>query len=431
MDLSRFLGLPGTPDDRKVIGLMTSPAMHDQQGNPAGYLSLVDSGANLRQFSVVKAEGSPAAEPSRPWAARFLESVGLGHWAEAIARKGEDGGPLTFDAAIQAERLRRARWESTDALWEVIRNVMAADASTVMDKPGAVKLALEQFSAQVLGIVTATTALAVKAEDRDQVLKALDRAEPGEVGADLVSKAGRVISAANVAKLTSARETMATAMAALDDLIRAGSTADPATPQALAAKSADLEEPMLSAAALGSYATAASDHAIKAAKAAGLNDPARLAQIGADAATAVYKAAVMGPPQSAMPTDTLAGQMAQSGGMGAQARDPLTMITEALGAVSSLATKMETMAGKLDGLDRAINGHGDGATREPGLVELTTKSAELSTAVAVKVAKLEGTPAAPRGAGDPPAQVTRKGEADPSDATWTGSAFDFGNRPRA
>lgn len=429
MDLQRFLNLKGTEgDDRKVVTLMTSPSMTDAAGNPAGFLSLVDRGANLRQFSVVKAEdldptNAPgAAEHGEAWLARFLNALGLVGLAQKVARKsdGDSPGPLTFDAAITADRLRRARWESTDALWEVIRNVMAADASVVMDKPGAVKLALEQFSAQILSLVAATASLAVKAEDRDTVIRALDVPE----GADLAQKAGRVISAANMAKLESCKTAMAAAMAAMDDLIKAGAPAEP-MPQALAAKTADLEDPMLSAAALAQYATAASEQAIKAAKAAGLTDPARLAQLGAEASTAVYKAAVQGPAQPAMPTNTLEAQLAQSAGMSGQAREPLAMITEALGAVSSLATKVDGLVAKMDGLDKAINGHGEGEAREPGLVEVATKSAELSHAVATKVAKLEATPAAPRGAGDPPA-LARKGAPDPTDATWSGSAFDFG-----
>lgn len=426
MNLDRFLGLPGTPgDDRKIVTLMADPAMTDAAGQPAGFLSLVDRGANQRTFQVVKADGddptNPPGDLPQAWLARFLEAVGFAGLAQKLARK-DDGGPLTFDAAITAERLRRARWESTDALWEVIRNIMAADAATVPDKPAAVQLALGQFSANVMALVKASAALAQKGEDVAPVIAALD--VPAD-GSDLAQKAGRSISAANMAKLQSALEAMRAAMAAMAELQTAN---DPPLPAAMASKADDPEDPMLSPAQVTAMATAAADSAVKAAKSAGLTDPARLAQIGADASTTVFKSAVMGPAQPAMPTGTLMDQIGQSGGMNGQAGDPLALMNQALGQVTALATKVESLVAKVDAVDKAINGHGEGDAREPGMLEIATKSAELAGAVAQKVAKIESTPAAPRGAGDPP-QIARKGADDRPD-TWAGSALDFtGGKP--
>jgi hypothetical protein len=176
MDLDRFLNLPGTTDGRKVITLMADPSMTDAMGQPAGFLSLVDKGANLRRFAVVKAED--LADPHRLAVVdplglspaglvdRFLAAMtGLVSKFRGQATKAEDPGPLTFDAAVQAERLRRARWEATDALWDVIRNIMGSDLD---DKVGAVRLALSQFSGMVLGLVSAQAV--AKAEDVPELL---------------------------------------------------------------------------------------------------------------------------------------------------------------------------------------------------------------------------------------------------------------------
>lgn len=424
MDLDRFLELPETTDGRKVVTLMADPSMTDATGQPAGFLSLVDKGANLRRFQVVKSAdlaphqgptGAPGeAEHGPAWLVRFLDALGLGSLAAKLARK-SDAPALTFDAAVTRERLRRARWEATDALWEVIGNVMASDLE---DKAGAVGLALSQFSATVMGLVTAT--MAVKAEDRPNVLAVLE--DPGD-GPGTTSKAGRVISARNRATLESARDALAQAVAALEDLIKVATPSDPASK----ADPADPLEDFMNAAQLKALADQAATSAITAAKSAGITSAADLARIGSEASTQVYKAAVMGPAQPAMPTDTLAAQLAASGGMNGNAADPLAKITEALGAVTGLATKVDALVSKVDNLDRALNGHGEGEAREPGALELVTKSAELATATAERVAKIEGTPVAPRGSGDPerPAVVARKGAGDEHDKTWQGSPFQF------
>jgi len=424
MDLDRFLALPRTADGRTVITLMADPSMTDATGQPAGFLSLVDKGANLRRFQVVKAEDlapgqGPTSAPGTPdqpqaWLTRFLTALGLDSLAAKLTTKGDAPEPLTFDAAVQAERLRRARWEATDALWDVIRNIMGSDLE---DKVGAVRLALGQFSTMVLGLVSAQAV--AKAEDVPELLAAL------EGDRETAAKAGKVISARNLATITSARDALVQASAALEALIAS------VTPSQATTKAApdSLEDPDMDPTKIAQLATAAADQAVKAAKAAGLTDAAKLAQIGAAASTELYKAAVMGPAQPAMPTNALAVQMGQSGGMGGTAPDPLAAITEALGSVTSLATKIDQVAAKVDSMDKALNGHGEGDEREPGALELATKAAELSAATAETVRKIAGTPAAPRGGGDPPAEreTTRKAAEDAD--TWAGSPFDFGTRP--
>lgn len=415
MDLDRFEKLTGTPgDDRKIVTLMVDPQMTDDTGQEVGFLSLVDRGANGRRFRVWKAEGDgpgtslePTTAPGsdvhpQAWLGRFLGALGLGGLVAklGIASKGEDD-PITFDAAMLREQLRRARWQATDALWEVIANILANDQVT--DKAGAVKLALEQFSSTVLGLVTAT--LATKAEARAEVLEGL---EPGPDDlATLATKAGRKISARNRATLVSSRDALAKAVAALEDLIKID---EPPTDET--ATKAEGEE--MDATQIKALATEAGANAITAAKAAGITDAGQLAQIGAEASTAVFKAAVMGPAQAAMPTNTLANQMAQSG-PNASASDPLAQINEVLSQVRGLATK-------IDAIDKAVNGHGEGDEREPGALELAAKAAELSAATASKVAKIETTPAAPRGGGDPAPATARKAD---TDDTWSGSALAF------
>lgn len=418
MDVDRFLELPATADGRRVVTLMADPSMTAPDGTPAGFLSLVDKGANLRRFQVVKAEDLAPnfdAAGDKPgdqaWLGRFLEALGLGSLVAKVLGRKDAAAPLTFDAAITAERLRRTRWEATDALWDVIANVMASDLA---DKPGAIGLALDQFKATVMGLVVAT--MAAKSEDQATVLAVLevppDRAE-------LAAKAGRVISAANMGRISAARDAMAAALTALDELAAAG--APPAT--ATKADQADplQEDPVkLTPAQLQATADAAAQSAIKAAKAAGVTDPAVLARVGAEASATVFKAAVMGPAQPSMPTGVLEDQIGQSGGMNGNAQDPLTLINSVLGQVASLATKVQD-------LTDTIKGKGEGETREPGVLEVATKAAELAGAAAERVRKLEGTPAAPRGAGDPPVTARKGADADP----WGGSPLDFGAKAKA
>ena len=158
------------------------------------------------------------------------------------------------------------------------------------------------------------------------------------------------------------------------------------------------------------------DQAVAVAKGAGLTDPAKLAQVGADAfAAVVAKVAPSGPAQPAMPQNILGNQMSQSGGMGGSMGEPAPDFAAAMNRLGVLVAKLDT---KVDALEKSINGSGDGADREPGLVDLVHKSAELSNATAERVAKQSAIPAAPRGASDPdgPREPARKGDEDP--ALW-------------
>lgn len=383
MDIARFSKIQTTEDGQPIVNLLTSPRMTED----VGFLSLVDAGANLREFAVVKGgeRGS--------WVSRFLAAVGLGSVAARLTEK--EGEPLTFDGAITAQRLSRARWEATDALWDVIRNVLESDLE---DKSNAIKLALGQFSTMVLGLVEQSTA-----SKRDELLAAL----PGlDAPAGVATKAGRVLSARNVSTLQAAIQALTDASAALTALL------DTATTEK--GREDDMNPKIIA-----EIATQAADTAIKVAKSAGVSDAAELARIGAAASGEVFKAAVAGPAQPAMPSDALAGQMAQSRGMGAQAQDPHALLTAALASVATLATKVDSLADRFAAVEGVINGHGDEA---PGLLAIASKAVDAVGDARARLERLEGTPSAPRGGAPQVPRVASKGEApDP----WAGSAFDF------
>lgn len=432
MNVGQFLSqIPTTEDGRRVVTLMADPSMTDAEGNPAGFLSLVGAGANMRTFQVVKTgdlSGAPAespdptnpagAEEGQNTLARFLRAVGLGSWADKLVTKAMNA-PVDFDAAIVAERLRSARWEATDALWDVIRNILANDQ--VEDKPAAVGLALAKFSAHILGLVTVTVAL----EEADQLL-AIKGLEPHPDQELLVAaKAGRMISASNVGKLQAAMDAMSTAASALQALITA---ATPSTASKANLADHSPEDPM-NAAALVLLSTAASEAAIKAAKAAGITDPNMLAQAGVSASTEVYKAAVSGPAQPSMTPGLFAEQLGGASFQGS-ANDPHAMLQRVLGKVSSLATKVDGLVSKIDGTPANAEA---GVEASPGLLEIATKSAELSMATAERVSKIAGVPAAPHAAADPTVPVKVIKTADPAaaeaGAVWGGSALDLGTAP--
>jgi hypothetical protein len=422
MDLDRFLSLPSTVDGRPVVTLLADPTMKDAGGAPVGFLSLVPAGANGRTFTATKADlalGTPAApaplaaEPAPWWRSLFGALFG----GVQVAK--DAGDPVDFDQAMTVEKLRRARWEATDALWEVIGNIL--EAPEVTDKAGAIAVALQRFSAHVLGLVTAS--LAMKSEDRAALGRELAQRHQ-------VAKAGRVISAANMAKLATARDALGAAAAALSELLALGG--DTVASKAAEAATNLLEDPsMLTPAQIEALAVQASTNAITVAKGAGLTDPAKLAQVGADAfAAVVAKVAPSGPAQPAMPQDILAQQMAASGGMGGTMGAPMADIAAALRALPGMVAKVDTLIATVAKLDQAINGSGEGAARQPGVVELAEKSAELATATAERVAKIAPIPAPPRGSSDPETPPVQVAKAADGATDWSDSPFGgFTKRP--
>ncbi len=226
-----------------------------------------------------------------------------------------------------------------------------------------------------------------------------------------------MISAVNLATLESTRTQLEEALAALASLLeRAQSKPEPTTKADPGLEDHDMRTPEQ----ITAIADAAATSAIKAAKAAGLTDAAKLAQVGIEAQAQVYKAAVSGPAQPAMPANELARQMGESGGMGGAMSDPHGEISAALAKVSGLATKIEAMEGKVSALHGKLEGDGD---KDPGIMGVLERVVDGVTAMASKVAKLEGTPTAPRGATDPEilTETVIKREA----GTWKDSALTF------
>lgn len=412
MTLDKFLGLTTTTDGRPVVTLLADPSMKDAGGAPVGFLSLVPHGANGRYFTASKADlnlgeaGAPAPlspDNAQPWWRTMFAAMFGG-----VQVTKSPGDPVDFDQAMTVERLRRARWEATDALWEVIANIM--ESPDVADKPAAVSTALQRFANHVNGLVTAS--LAMKAEDRAAIAR--------EIAAPhgLASKAGRAISAANLAKITGATTALTAALAALQELEKLGEVQP-------TYKADTTEDPMpLTPEQINEMARKAAAEAIMVAKGAGLTDPMKLAQVGTEAfATIVAKVAPSGPAQPAMPQDTLAKQMAQSMGMGASMGEPMDQLMAALKAIPALSAKIDGIATKVDDLDKAINGHGEGAAHEPGILEISAKSIELASAVAERVAKIAPVPQPPRGSSDPEVHRSRvaKGDPDPNDSVFDGS----------
>ncbi len=410
MTLDKFLGLTTTTDGRPVVTLLADPSMKDAGGAPVGFLSLVPHGANGRYFTASKADlnlgeaGAPAPlspDNAQPWWRTMFAAMFGG-----VQVTKSPGDPVDFDQAMTVERLRRARWEATDALWEVIGNIM--ESPDVADKPAAVSTALQRFANHVNGLVTAS--LAMKAEDRAAIAR--------EIAAPhgLASKAGRAISAANLAKITGATTALTAALAALQELEKLG--------EAQPTYKADTTEDPMTPEQILDLAKKGAAEAIMVAKSAGVTDPTQLAKVGADTFTSIVtKVAPSGPAQPAMPQDALAKQMAQSMGMGSSMGEPMDQLLSALKAIPALAAKIDGIATKVEDLDKAINGHGEGAAHEPGILEISAKSIELAAAVAERVAKIAPVPQPPRGSSDPEAPRGRvaKGDADPNDSVFDGS----------
>lgn len=410
MTLDKFLGLTTTTDGRPVVTLLADPSMKDAGGAPVGFLSLVPHGANGRYFTASKADlnlgeaGAPAPlspDNAQPWWRTMFAAMFGG-----VQVTKSPGDPVDFDQAMTVERLRRTRWEATDALWEVIGNIM--ESPDVADKPAAVSTALQRFANHVNGLVTAS--LAMKAEDRAAIAR--------EIAAPhgLASKAGRAISAANLAKITGATTALTAALAALQELEKLG--------EAQPTYKADTTEDPMTPEQILDLAKKGAAEAIMVAKSAGVTDPTQLAKVGADTFTSIVtKVAPSGPAQPAMPQDALAKQMAQSMGMGSSMGEPMDQLLSALKAIPALAAKIDGIATKVEDLDKAINGHGEGAAHEPGILEISAKSIELAAAVAERVAKIAPVPQPPRGSSDPEAPRGRvaKGDADPNDSVFDGS----------
>jgi hypothetical protein len=421
------------------------------------FLSLVDKGANGRTFTVTKAEGPidgdvPAELTPKdgtsyqaPWSfftRIFAPLLGLGAGTTAMKRVADqarkDAGPLTFEAALVPGEVYERMWDGYDALCMTIGNILREP--TVTDKKTAVNAALESFAAyvgaafEVLGVAGTVT----KAEDLQAISQAANRAGfvtaliklpaiidraremAGTAGSDQAFKAGRVISAANAAKIRAAIDN-------LESVLETAGLIEPDEPET-ASKTEDetmkLEE-------IQRLAEGAATTAIKVAKAANpkITD-ADLVRIAGDAAQTVFKTAVGGPAQPGMPANALDQQIADSAAGFRPGADSLTLFQSKLNSLGDSIASIQQTVVKIDATVNGSPASADGKTpAEPGLVDVVRKQAEVITAVTSTVQKMSRTPARPNGSAVEEARQTTRKQAEPdaADDVFNGSPFDFGS----
>lgn len=405
MKPDKFAALPTTEDGRPVIKLMTDPEMTD------GFLSLVNKGANGRRVSVVKAD-VPTSSPDQDIVSdNGQTAAGIAWWrrlfgglftSKTSATKSD--GPTTFDAAYAVDRMRTELWRATDQLVSVIWNIMGDEETS--DKPGAVRVACQQFSDHVVGLASVV-----------QVSKVEDRAGVAKAVRELVTKEGRVLSAASSGKIKAAAAALQAAIEALAALQESAGTASKAEAQPTTTVAPPEDSAMkLDPAALALVAKAAAETAITVAKGAGITDAAQLAQIGVTAQTEVFKAAVQGPPQPGLPTTVLADQRSQAGGEGGSPSAP----------ESAVMAKLNQLGGMVAKLDEELLGKADAAgKRTGGLVAVVEKQADVLDAVTERVSKFATTPRPSNAGGDAPERQVVHKDARAPETAFKGTALSF------
>ena len=141
------------------------------------------------------------------------------------------GGVKAADLATIMEfeekrsELCRRRWRIDDALWTANESAAGDDTLTTDAKIAAISVNFAQYQAAMVGWFREWLTLLDAAKEAGL----LGKGGPGPdevkgIVADMV-KAGRVLSAANVAKLSGAKEAMAAAVGALDELLTAATPA--------------------------------------------------------------------------------------------------------------------------------------------------------------------------------------------------------------
>ncbi len=417
MDPKSFGKLPRDPNGLPVVKLMTDPSMGED--GEEGYLSLVDKGANLRTVRVAK------AETDAPWWQRLFNPT---TWFRVA--KGDDAGAPDFDAAIAAQDLRSGMWTATDTLVNVVHQIMADDEIT--DKAAAVKTSLGQFNARVVELVDGVTT-AMKADDATALRDAMRVHWPAHQNPDAV-------------RAPHFRDTVDT---------------DPYSEVARKSAAQPSEDTAMTPEQLQAIALGAASTAMQVAKQANpMIGDTDLRAIGHAAMMDVYKAAVGGPAQPQLPTNHVQQQLAQLGsvngapsdasglfgravrGLGKLVRKSLTddSTTEVnLDEPGTLAKVLGELVAKIDKIELAIEGHGEGDARKFGVNDVVQKHHDWLSRIDTQVRTLAGAPARPpasvpegsQPAG--PATTVRKGVGDGGDP-YAGSALDYSdliNPPQA
>lgn len=345
-------------DGQPVVSLLTNP-----HGGPDGkgmFVSMVEAGANLVDFTTVRSAGiEPAAIENSTyqnggagqgarWWERFLD------WRSWF---GADGQPVArstdFNAEFAAGEFNNAMWRGWYVLEGLIYDVL--QAPDIGDKRKTIALFIDQFRDMLISKLPAN----ITTEET------IELARIARSQVEIAKRAGKVISAANMDKLLKARAAIKDLDATIGSVIDAGGggTSDATTARAAADPAAGLEASVpaaLDPATVKAAALAASDAAITIHRQINPGaTPGELTKVGQEAAAAVFRAAVMGPAQPAMPTNALEAQIAQYGQL-SQATDPTNMALSKLAGelvARELSAKLEPMSKKLDEIVRLASEH--------------------------------------------------------------------------
>lgn len=428
---SIWSNLRTTKSGDPVIVLLSDPDMHD------GFLSLVHRGANRRRIQVAKAADLPNSHELVPHVgAGFTQEQAEGFLARTFAplmrmmglkvgpdpvQKGD--APTTFQAAVAVPALMELHWQAQDGLSVAIRNILLDEE--IADKGAAIRKAVADFADFMDRALQGLPAL--KADDLADVRKVAHGIDP--VRNETVQKAGKVISAANMAKIDSALEHLGPLATLLRELQAAGTTTKKADP-AFTEDDMDVQV----------AAKLAGEQAMELARKAGITDVTKLTALGVEAQTEVYKMAVQGPAQPGIPAKTLAEQMRMAGPDGpgpAAESNLLNAINRGAGSMarktadgSELKTEADAAdwlvaeVKKAHDLGRDVRGYTDTDGKAvPGILDV------LET-VMKTVRKLAGLPMPSSQPGDDPKKVTKspeqieKEKAAKADAeTWGDSAL--------
>lgn len=420
MDADSFDKLPKTADGMPVVKVMTDPDMGDNGDD--GYLSLVTRGANGRRIAVAKIadNGSVPDDTELPgttldlgqapgWMAMWRQFMG-GLFGTPVA-KPTTKAALTFDEALVVPLVFDRVWDGFDALLDSIHSTMRDE--DVGDKRAAIAAALQSYAAYVIDAFEGVPV--VKGDQAAAVRKMTDQV--------LAENPRGVINGADKATITAAQEAVAKVAAALAPLTGDAQPSTPAPP----APTPDEDQPMTPE----QIEQVAEIAAKSARKAAQKSNPeataAQLDEIAQSARMQVLKFAVMGPAQPGIPTTVLQDQIGESAGMSGKAKDPSAQIMSAINSVRDTVAKLAGGIGiDLETGDVAeLNEDGSNA----GLAHVVAKQGESLATVSESVRKMAGTPAAPRGSGDPsegnPPEPERARKAD--DDTFKGTALSFGD----
>lgn len=435
-----------------LITLMVDPKMTDPDGNPVGFLSLVDRGANQRRFAVAKRDAGDALPDSA-----FLLVEKLGREIAVRSADGKvdpQGVAYAFvalgerkdlDAAVREEGLAEVR-----KLWAEVAGAAPATAAGVskartileplvalgfleavkddgtivvskasvsrtwdaltFDAAVAVADVEARFDAALGALArvfrnVVSYGMDVGDEDPVRILRSalaalglfagIPVAKRGEVAVEVARKEGRTLSRANRAKVRDLEKRVAELSATLKDFID-GAGPDPDD---------DTEEDEMDAQKRIELAVKA---AMDAARAAGITDPAGLADVAVKA-SAEAAAKIAGPTQPAVPDAALADQFRGKwdfGGMG----DPAKALTSAISNIEKLTKKVAELEALVSGTP-AAKVDGKDVEAVPGIVDVVNKHSETLEVVVSKVASRPGATPAPRaGEGHGGANLGDRGE---------------------